>query len=85
LIIVIPPALEIFKARMLPKSNKEQIYIWIDAPRNWNIYYTNQVAQDMAKFLNCFYDTKVKPQYCKDIYKQINISKEEVKQLSIIS
>jgi len=33
LIILVPISLSIFKARMLPKSNQNQIYVWIDAPR----------------------------------------------------
>lgn len=37
LIILLPIYLWIFKARMLPKSNQNQIYVWIDAPR-WTSY-----------------------------------------------
>lgn len=33
-IILAPIYLGIFKARMLPKSNQNQIYIWVDAPRD---------------------------------------------------
>ena len=32
-IIIAPIYLGIFKARMLPKSDQNQIYVWIDAPR----------------------------------------------------
>jgi hypothetical protein len=32
-ILIAPIYLGIFKARMLPKSNQDQIYLWIDAPR----------------------------------------------------
>lgn len=37
LIMIVPIYLWIFKARMLPKSNQNQIYVWIDAPR-WTNY-----------------------------------------------
>jgi multidrug efflux pump subunit AcrB len=57
-VIIVPPALQIFKARMLPKSNKEQIYVWIDAPRSWNIYQTENVAGDLKVFLSCFINNK---------------------------
>jgi multidrug efflux pump subunit AcrB len=33
LILILPIYFGIFKARMLPKSNQNQIYLWIDAPR----------------------------------------------------
>ena len=33
LVIILPISFGIFKARMLPKSNKDQVYLWIDAPR----------------------------------------------------
>ncbi len=32
-VILAPIYLGIFQARMLPKSDKDQIYLWIDAPR----------------------------------------------------
>jgi len=51
LILILPIYFGIFKARMLPKSNQNQIYIWIDAPRWWNIEKTSKVEQDLAKWL----------------------------------
>jgi len=33
LILILPIYFGIFKARMLPKSNQNQIYVWIDAKR----------------------------------------------------
>ena len=42
----------IFKARMLPKSNQDQIYLWIDAPRWWNINKMNLVKDDVYKFFS---------------------------------
>jgi len=51
LILILPIYFGIFKARMLPKSNQNQIYIWIDAPRSWNINKTSLVEEDLAKWL----------------------------------
>jgi len=51
LILILPIYFGIFKARMLPKSNQNQIYLWIDAPRWWNIEKTSQVEKDLAKWL----------------------------------
>ncbi len=51
LILILPIYFWIFKARMLPKSNQNQIYIWIDAPRWWWIEKTKLVENDLAKWL----------------------------------
>jgi len=51
-ILILPIYGWIFKARMLPKSNQDQIYIWIDAPRWWNINKMNLVKDDVVKFFN---------------------------------
>ncbi|MFK7780229.1 MAG: efflux RND transporter permease subunit [Candidatus Gracilibacteria bacterium] len=40
----------IFKARMLPKSNQNQIYIWVDAPRGWSIEKMKSVETSMHDF-----------------------------------
>ncbi len=37
LVIILPISFWIFKARMLPKSNKDQVYLWIDAPRGTSV------------------------------------------------
>lgn len=42
----------IFKARMLPKSNQDQIYVWIDAPRWWNAEKMDLVKNDVIKFFS---------------------------------
>ncbi len=55
LIIFVPIFLSIFKARMLPKSNQNQIYLWIDMPRNTNISGSLSVVKDVNKFLNNYY------------------------------
>jgi multidrug efflux pump subunit AcrB len=41
----------IFKARMLPKSNQDQIYLWIDAPRWWWIKKTQEVQDYVLQYL----------------------------------
>ena len=83
-VIIVPPSLGIFKARMLPKSNKEQIYIWIDTPRSRSIYQTMKVSQDLGKFLSCFTYSGQKTDFCSSLYKILKISDEETKSLSII-
>jgi multidrug efflux pump subunit AcrB len=50
LIIILPISLNIFKARMLPKADKNQVYLWIDAPRNTNIDITEKIARDVEIF-----------------------------------
>lgn len=41
----------IFKARMLPKSNQNQIYLWIDAPKWWDNTALQNVSKDVSNFL----------------------------------
>lgn len=50
-IIVSPIALGIFKARMLPKADKDQVYLWIDAPRSWTASGLLAVEEDASNFL----------------------------------
>ncbi len=52
IIIVWPIYAGIFKARMLPKSNQNQIYLWIDAPRWWGVEKMNNVKNDILLFFN---------------------------------
>ncbi len=51
LILIIPISLGIFKARMLPKSNQDQIYIWIDAPREYSAQKTKGIESDLTAYL----------------------------------
>lgn len=51
IIIIAPIMLNIFKARMLPKADKNQVYLWIDAPRNTSIEETSKIARDVEIFL----------------------------------
>ncbi len=50
-IIVIPPALLIFKMRMLPKSNQNQIFLRVDIPQNKNYNYTKKSSNQIENFL----------------------------------
>ncbi|MDD3646447.1 MAG: efflux RND transporter permease subunit [Candidatus Gracilibacteria bacterium] len=51
-IIIAPIYAGIFKARMLPKSNQDQIYLWIDAPRGKNIEELGLIENDLINFFN---------------------------------
>lgn len=50
LIIILPIWFDIFKARMLPKSDKDQIYLWIDAPRWTSVDKMLEIEKDIWKF-----------------------------------
>lgn len=50
LVIIMPISLWIFKARMLPKSNKDQIYLWIDAPRWTSVEKMFTIENDIQNF-----------------------------------
>jgi len=49
-ILVAPIMLGVFKARMLPKADKNQVYLWIDAPRNTSIEKTKKIAEVAESF-----------------------------------
>lgn len=51
LIIILPISTGIFKARMLPKADKNQVYIWIDSPRDFSIEKTKEIEKNMSDFL----------------------------------
>lgn len=50
LVIILPIYTWIFKARMLPKSNQNQVYLWIDAPRWTNIDKMLEVEKSVEEF-----------------------------------
>ncbi len=50
-ILIWPIYAWIFKARMLPKSNQNQIYLWIDAPKDWGIEKMKKLEDDVNKVL----------------------------------
>jgi hypothetical protein len=37
---------------MLPKSNVDQIYLWVDAPHNYSISKTDNIAKSLNIFFN---------------------------------
>lgn len=49
--IILPIFFGIFQARMLPKADKNQIYVWIDAPRDYSIEKTNEIESKISAFL----------------------------------
>ncbi len=54
-VIFLPIFFGIFKARMLPKSNQNQVYLWIDMPRNTNLSGSYEVVEYVDKFLSKYY------------------------------
>lgn len=52
-ILVAPIMLDVFKARMLPKADKNQIYLWIDAPRESTALQMKKISEDASNFLLC--------------------------------
>lgn len=50
LIIIIPVYSGVFKARMLPKSNKDQVYLWIDWVRSDTADNMLPIEKDIEKF-----------------------------------
>ncbi|USN54645.1 MAG: efflux RND transporter permease subunit [Candidatus Peribacteria bacterium] len=55
--VVVPISTELFKARMLPKSNQEQIYLRLNASRDSNIAATQELTHDVQDFLNNYSPT----------------------------
>jgi len=66
-VIIAPIYLSIFKARMLPKSNQNQIYIWVDAPRSYSSEKMLDIEKDITNF---FFDNESLPEEL-DIAKNI--------------
>lgn len=50
LVIILPVYFWVFKARMLPKSNKDQVYVWIDLPRDNNVLKSTKIADELQNF-----------------------------------
>lgn len=50
LVIILPISFGIFKARMLPKSNKDQVYLWIDAPRGTSVEKMLEIEKSVQDF-----------------------------------
>lgn len=52
-ILTAPIMLDVFKARMLPKADKDQVYLWIDAPRDSTAGQMKEINGDASDFLLC--------------------------------
>lgn len=50
--VVIPIYFEVFKVRMLPKSDQQQIYLWMDLARDSNVEKSKEVVRGVQGFLN---------------------------------
>lgn len=59
IIMILPIYLDVFKFRMLPKSNVDQAYIWIDLPRWSSVNKSLSVEKDIEEFF--FGDSDVLP------------------------
>lgn len=44
------PGFELVKMRLLPKSDKDAVYVWIDLPRNSSIEKTEEAAKEVDAF-----------------------------------
>lgn len=51
LVTILPIYFGVFKARMLPKSDKDQMYVWIDGQRLYNVEKMSTLQNDFQKFL----------------------------------
>ncbi len=50
LVVIVPIYTGIFKARMLPKSNKDQVYLWVDGVRSDTADTMLSLEKDIEKF-----------------------------------
>ncbi len=50
LVMILPIWLWVFKARMLPKSDKDQVYLWIDAPRWTSVDKMLEIEKSVEEF-----------------------------------
>jgi multidrug efflux pump subunit AcrB len=50
-ILILPPAMLVFKMRMLPKSNQNQIFLRIDLPSDVTFNSTEILSKDLNNFL----------------------------------
>lgn len=51
LVMVLPVMLDVFRVRMLPKADKDQVYLWIDLPTNQTAATTRMAGELMAETL----------------------------------
>lgn len=50
LVMILPIYFWVFKARMLPKSNKNQVYLWVDSVRWTNVEKMLEIEKDIENF-----------------------------------
>lgn len=48
LVVSLPVALDVFRARMLPKADKDQVYLWVDLPRDAKASESRKAAEFAA-------------------------------------
>lgn len=51
LVVSLPIAMDVFRARMLPKADKEQAYLWVDLPRDAKAAESEKAARFAADIL----------------------------------
>ncbi len=51
IVTLLPAGMQIFKWRMLPKSDQEQVYIWLEATRSSNIENIEDITKDVNSFM----------------------------------
>ncbi len=51
LVVTVPIAVDAFRARMLPKADKDQVYVWIDLPRDQTAVESEKAARLVSDFL----------------------------------
>lgn len=56
LVMILPIYFWVFKARMLPKSNKNQVYLWVDSVRWTNVEKMLEIEKDIENFFLNNYD-----------------------------
>lgn len=69
LVVFVPIFLNIFKAQMLPKSDQDNFFVWIDMPRDTSLDKSKQVAQHMSDFMR-----KFSPEVDNDKYPQQDLN-----------
>ena len=62
-VVVTPIVLNVFKAQMLPKSDQDNFFVWIDMPRDTSLDKSQEVAQDLSDFVQSFSPEVVNEEY----------------------
>ena len=51
ILLFILPGIEVVKMRLLPKSDQNQMYVWIDMPRNTPVEKSLELANGLNNYL----------------------------------